>query len=82
MLEARRLPPHMFSALGSSMRHILHRSMNSSTMTRVMTLVKGMQDKDEGQQLTAVIEMCQVWESSTAASSTSLPASHPLFVWL
>lgn len=61
MLEARGVPPHLFGALGSSMRHILHRSMNTGAMGKVQSLIKGMQAKeDEGQQLTAVMEMCQV----------------------
>ena len=61
MLEARGVTPHLFGALGSSMRHILHRSMNTGAMGKVQSLIKGMQAKDdEGQQLTAVMEMCQV----------------------
>ena len=61
MLEARGLPPQMLGSLESNVRHIIQRSMNSGAMSKVGSLIKGMQAKeDEGQQLTAVMEMCQV----------------------
>lgn len=61
MLEARGLPPHMFGSLDTNVRHIIQRSMNTGAMAKVTSLIQGMQAKgDEGQQLTAVMEMCQV----------------------
>jgi len=61
MLEARGVPPHMFGSLESNMRNIIQRSMCSSAMNKVTSLIKGMQTKDdEGQQLSSVMEMCQV----------------------
>ncbi|KAF6033617.1 hypothetical protein EB796_008077 [Bugula neritina] len=61
MLEARGVPPHMFGSLESNMRNIIQRSMCSSAMNKVTSLIKGMQTKDdEGQQLSSVMEMCQI----------------------
>ncbi|XP_064615750.1 E3 ubiquitin-protein ligase TRIP12-like [Liolophura sinensis] len=61
LLEARGLPSHLFGALGPRMHQILHRSMSGGTMGKVQQLLQGLQATgDEGQQLTAVIEMCQL----------------------
>lgn len=70
LLEARGLPPHLFGALGPRMQHLLHRSMGggghgsasgSSTSSKAQQLLQGLQATgDEGQQLQAVIEMCQL----------------------
>ncbi|KAG8229177.1 hypothetical protein J437_LFUL009894 [Ladona fulva] len=61
LLEARGLPPHLFGALGPRMQHLLHRSMGASSSSRAQQLLQGLQATgDEGQQLQAVIEMCQM----------------------
>ncbi|XP_013418116.1 E3 ubiquitin-protein ligase TRIP12 isoform X2 [Lingula anatina] len=61
LLEARGLPPHLFGALGSRMHQLLHRSMSGGTITKAQHLLQGLQAVgDEGQQLTAAIEMCQL----------------------
>ncbi|XP_076344228.1 E3 ubiquitin-protein ligase TRIP12-like isoform X3 [Tachypleus tridentatus] len=61
LLEARGLPPHLFGALGPRMQHLLHRSMGSSASGKAHQLVQGLQAAgDEGQQLQAVMEMCQL----------------------
>lgn len=61
LLEARGLPPHLFGALGPRMQHLLHRSMGSNTSSKAQQLLQGLQATgDEGQQLQAVIEMCQL----------------------
>uniref|UniRef100_T1IVF8 E3 ubiquitin-protein ligase n=1 Tax=Strigamia maritima TaxID=126957 RepID=T1IVF8_STRMM len=61
LLEARGLPPHLFGALGPRMQHLLHRSMGNSTSNKAQQLLQGLlANGDEGQQLQAVIEMCQL----------------------
>ncbi|XP_067948711.1 E3 ubiquitin-protein ligase TRIP12-like [Watersipora subatra] len=75
MLEARGLPPHMIGSLESNMRHIIQRSMSSGAMNKVSSLIKGMQAKDdEGQQLTAVMEMCQVLVMGNEENLVGFPA--------
>nr|XP_018917455.1 PREDICTED: E3 ubiquitin-protein ligase TRIP12 isoform X1 [Bemisia tabaci]XP_018917456.1 PREDICTED: E3 ubiquitin-protein ligase TRIP12 isoform X1 [Bemisia tabaci] len=58
LLEARGLPPHFLPR----MQHLLHRSMGAnSSATRAQQLLNSLQAiGDEGQQLQAVIEMCQM----------------------
>ncbi|XP_014682020.1 PREDICTED: E3 ubiquitin-protein ligase TRIP12-like [Priapulus caudatus] len=61
LLEARGLPPHLFGALGPRMHQLLHRSMGSSASNKAQQLLAGLTATgDEGQQLQAVIEMCQL----------------------
>ncbi|ELU17507.1 hypothetical protein CAPTEDRAFT_164474 [Capitella teleta] len=61
LLEARGLPSHLFGALGPRMHQLLHRSMSGSTASKAQQLLQGLQaNGDDGQQLTAVIEMCQL----------------------
>jgi E3 ubiquitin-protein ligase TRIP12 len=67
LLEARGLPPHLFGALGPRMQHLLHRSIGGSgagsagSSSKVQQLLQGLTStNDEGAQLTAVIEMCQM----------------------
>lgn len=61
LLEARGLPPHLFGALGPRMHQLLHRSMGSSASNKAQQLLTGLTATgDEGQQLQAVIEMCQL----------------------
>lgn len=61
LLEARGLPPHLFGALGPRMQTLLHRSMGASSSSKAQQLLQGVQATgDEGQQLQAVMEMCQM----------------------
>ncbi|XP_067014060.2 E3 ubiquitin-protein ligase TRIP12 isoform X3 [Anabrus simplex] len=61
LLEARGLPPHLFGALGPRMQTLLHRSMGASSSSKAQQLLQGLQATgDEGQQLQALIEMCQM----------------------
>ncbi|XP_026293450.2 E3 ubiquitin-protein ligase TRIP12 [Frankliniella occidentalis] len=62
LLEARGLPPHLLGALGPRVQHLLHRSMGAnSAATKAQQQLTGLQAVgDEGQQLQAVIEMCQM----------------------
>ncbi|XP_074658456.1 E3 ubiquitin-protein ligase TRIP12-like [Tubulanus polymorphus] len=61
LLEARGLPSHLFGALGPRMHQLLHRSMSGGAMSKAQQLMQGLQASgDEGTQLTAVIEMCQL----------------------
>lgn len=62
LLEARGLPPHLLGALGPRMQHLLHRSMGAnSAASKAQQQLTGLQAVgDEGQQLQAVIEMCQM----------------------
>ncbi|KAK3585606.1 hypothetical protein CHS0354_004511 [Potamilus streckersoni] len=62
LLEARGLPSQLFGALGPRMHQLLHRTMGgSSSMNKAQQLLQGLQSTgNEGQQLTAVIEMCQM----------------------
>ncbi|XP_073982784.1 E3 ubiquitin-protein ligase ctrip isoform X4 [Rhodnius prolixus] len=61
LLEARGLPPHLFGALAPRMHHLLHRTIGTNTSTKAQQLLQGLQaTSDEGQQMQAVIEMCQM----------------------
>lgn len=60
LLEARGLPPHLFSALGPRMHHLLHRTMGASSSSKAQQLLQGLQCQDESQQLQAAIEMCEM----------------------
>ncbi|XP_049887493.1 E3 ubiquitin-protein ligase TRIP12 isoform X2 [Pectinophora gossypiella] len=62
LLEARGLPPHLLGALGPRMQHLLHRTVAAnSAASKAAQLLAGLQATgDEGQQLQAVIEMCQL----------------------
>nr|XP_024215138.1 E3 ubiquitin-protein ligase TRIP12 isoform X1 [Halyomorpha halys]XP_024215139.1 E3 ubiquitin-protein ligase TRIP12 isoform X1 [Halyomorpha halys] len=61
LLEARGLPPHLFGALAPRMHHLLHRTIGTNTSTKAQQLLVGLQaTSDEGQQMQAVIEMCQM----------------------
>ncbi|CAH0556432.1 unnamed protein product [Brassicogethes aeneus] len=75
LLEARGLPPHLFGALGPRMQHLLHRSMGTnSSVQRAQALLPGLQASgDEGQQLQAVIEMCQVLVMGNEEILTGFP---------
>ncbi|XP_031342168.1 E3 ubiquitin-protein ligase TRIP12-like isoform X1 [Photinus pyralis] len=78
LLEARGLPPHLFGALGPRMQHILHRSMGAnsffSAVTKAQQLLQGLQASgDEGQQLQAVIEMCQLLVMGNEDTLTGFP---------
>ncbi|XP_044752969.1 E3 ubiquitin-protein ligase TRIP12 isoform X2 [Coccinella septempunctata] len=78
LLEARGLPPHLFGALGPRMQHILHRSMSSnSSVAKAQALLPGLQAiGDEGQQLQAVIEMCQILVMGNEEILTGFPVKH------
>ncbi|XP_045472150.1 E3 ubiquitin-protein ligase TRIP12 isoform X2 [Harmonia axyridis] len=78
LLEARGLPPHLFGALGPRMQHILHRSMSSnSSVAKAQALLPGLQALgDEGQQLQAVIEMCQILVMGNEEILTGFPVKH------
>lgn len=75
LLEARGLPPHLFGALGPRMQHLLHRSMGTNnSVARAQALIPGLQATgDEGQQLQAVIEMCQVLVMGNEEILTGFP---------
>lgn len=75
LLEARGLPPHLFGALGPRMQQMLHRSMGTnSSVARAQALIPGLQATgDEGQQLQAVIEMCQVLVMGNEEILTGFP---------
>jgi len=61
LLESRGLPPHLFGSLAPRMQQLLHRGMSNSTVTKAQNLLQGLQATgDEGQQLQAAIEMCQL----------------------
>ncbi|XP_065056615.1 E3 ubiquitin-protein ligase TRIP12-like [Rhopilema esculentum] len=60
LLEARGLPSHLFGNLGPRMHLLLQRTFSSSAGTKAQQLIVGMQGDDEGQQLTSVMEMCQL----------------------
>lgn len=60
LLEARGLPPQLFSALGPRMHHLLHRTMGASSSSKAQQLIQGLQCQDESQQLQAAIEMCEM----------------------
>ena len=62
LLEARGLPPHIFGVLGPRMQHLLHRSIGSNSSSKAHELLKLITapGADEGQQLQAVMEMCQL----------------------
>lgn len=74
LLEARGLPPHLFGALGPRMQHLLHRSMGTSASNRAHQLLQGLQASgDEGQQLQAVMEMCQLLVMGNEDTLTGFP---------
>ncbi|XP_070173831.1 E3 ubiquitin-protein ligase TRIP12-like isoform X3 [Littorina saxatilis] len=74
LLEARGLPSHLFGALGPRMHQLLHRTMSGGTMSKVQQLLQGLQAAgDEGQQLTAVMEMCQLLVMGTEDSLVGFP---------
>ncbi|XP_025078831.1 E3 ubiquitin-protein ligase TRIP12-like isoform X3 [Pomacea canaliculata] len=74
LLEARGLPSHLFGALGPRMHQLLHRTMSGGTMSKVQQLLQGLQATgDEGQQLTAVMEMCQLLVMGTEDSLVGFP---------
>lgn len=60
LLEARGLPPQLFSALGPRMHHLLHRTMGTNSSSKAQQLLQGLQCNDESQQLQAAIEMCEM----------------------
>ncbi|KAL1140424.1 hypothetical protein AAG570_000356 [Ranatra chinensis] len=61
LLESRGLPPHLFGALAPRMHHLLHRTIGTNTTSKAQQLLQGLQaTSDEGQQMQAVIEMCQM----------------------
>ncbi|XP_035207810.1 E3 ubiquitin-protein ligase TRIP12-like isoform X3 [Stegodyphus dumicola] len=74
LLEARGLPPHLFGALGPRMQHLLHRSMGTTATNRAHQLLQGLQAAgDEGQQLQAVMEMCQLLVMGNEDTLTGFP---------
>ncbi|KAF8784377.1 E3 ubiquitin-protein ligase TRIP12 like protein [Argiope bruennichi] len=74
LLEARGLPPHLFGALGPRMQHLLHRSMGTTASNRAHQLLQGLQAiGDEGQQLQAVMEMCQLLVMGNEDTLTGFP---------
>nr|XP_023018407.1 E3 ubiquitin-protein ligase TRIP12 [Leptinotarsa decemlineata] len=75
LLEARGLPPHLFSALGPRMQQMLHRSMGTNnSVAKAQALIPGLQAiGDEGQQLQAVIEMCQILVMGNEEILTGFP---------
>ncbi|XP_041350022.1 E3 ubiquitin-protein ligase TRIP12-like isoform X2 [Gigantopelta aegis] len=74
LLEARGLPSHLFGALGPRMHQLLHRTMSGGTMSKVQQLLQGLQaNGDEGQQLTAVMEMCQLLVMGNEDSLAGFP---------
>lgn len=60
LLEARGLPPQLFSTLGPRMHHLLNRTMGTSSTSKAQQLLQGLQCSDESQQLQAAIEMCEM----------------------
>ncbi|KAG9509563.1 E3 ubiquitin-protein ligase TRIP12 [Fragariocoptes setiger] len=61
LLESRGVPSHLLGALGPRMQTLLHRTIGSGTSSKAHQLVQGLQAHgDEGQQLQAVMEMCQL----------------------
>lgn len=75
LLEARGLPPQLFGALAPRMQQMLHRSMGaSSSVAKATQLLQGLQATgDEGQQLQAVIEMCQMLVMGNEDTLTGFP---------
>ncbi|XP_025418550.1 E3 ubiquitin-protein ligase TRIP12 [Sipha flava] len=75
LLESRGLPPHLFGALAPRMHHLFNRSMGAaSTTSKAQQLLQGMQATgDEGQQLQAVIEMCQMLVMGNEDTLTGFP---------
>ncbi|XP_074599417.1 E3 ubiquitin-protein ligase ctrip isoform X2 [Brevipalpus obovatus] len=75
LLEARGLPPHLFGALGPRVQHLLHRSMGNNTTSKAHQLIQGLQAQgDEGQQLQAVMEMCQLLVMGNEDTLAGFPA--------
>lgn len=61
ILEARGVPSHLLGALGPRMQTLLQRTIGSSSSSKAHQLVQGLKAHgDEGQQLQAVMEMCQL----------------------
>lgn len=60
LLEARGLPPQLFSALGPRMHTLLHRTMGANSSSKAQQLLQGLQCQDESQQLQAAIEICEM----------------------
>lgn len=60
LLEARGLPAHLFGSLGPRMHLLLHKTFNSGAGTKAQQLILSMQSEEEGIQLQAVMEMCQL----------------------
>eukprot|EP00794_Sanderia_malayensis_P011042 gene11042-12207_t len=60
LLEARGLPSHLFGNLGPRMHLLLQRTFSSGAGTKAQQLLTGMQSESEDQQLTSVMEMCQL----------------------
>uniref|UniRef100_A0A2C9JV53 E3 ubiquitin-protein ligase n=1 Tax=Biomphalaria glabrata TaxID=6526 RepID=A0A2C9JV53_BIOGL len=74
LLEARGLPSHLFGALGPRMHQLLHRTMSGGTLTKVQHLLQGLQATgDEAQQLSAVMEMCQILVMGNEDSLVGFP---------
>jgi len=74
LLEARGLPSHLFGALGPRMHQLLHRTMSGGTMTKVQHLLQGLQATgDEAQQLSAVMEMCEILVMGNEDSLVGFP---------
>ncbi|XP_050295827.1 E3 ubiquitin-protein ligase TRIP12 isoform X2 [Anthonomus grandis grandis] len=76
LLEARGLPPHLFGALGPRVQHLIHRTNlgSNNSVARAQALIPGLQaNGDEGQQLQAVIEMCQLLVMGNEEILTGFP---------
>ncbi|XP_059173399.1 E3 ubiquitin-protein ligase TRIP12-like [Physella acuta] len=74
LLEARGLPSHLFGALGPRMHQLLHRTMSGGTLTKVQHLLQGLQATgDEAQQLSAVMDMCQILVMGNEDSLVGFP---------
>ncbi|KAK3738539.1 hypothetical protein QZH41_012052, partial [Actinostola sp. cb2023] len=73
LLEARGVPPHLFGSLGPRMHQLLHRASSNSSSSKAQQLLQGIQSSDEGQQLQAVIEMCQLLVMGNEESLAGFP---------
>ncbi|XP_031562481.1 E3 ubiquitin-protein ligase TRIP12-like [Actinia tenebrosa] len=73
LLEARGVPPHLFGSLGPRMHQLLHRASSNSSNSKAQQLLQGIQSSDEGQQLQAVIEMCQLLVMGNEESLAGFP---------
>lgn len=75
LLEARGVPPHVLGALAPRFQHLLHRSMGNSTTSKAHQLIQSLQAQgDEGQQLQAVMEMCQLLVMGNEDTLAGFPA--------